>query len=109
MLALELAHQRSLAEAELRLRRDVVDDLTSGTDETSASARAAALGYDLHGTHHVTVVQWSDRPIDQALAQAVERAASGLRLDVLMARRSGGLVLIPHQRPGARGLDQAGR
>src|SRR5262249_10003844 len=33
MLALELAHQRSLAEAELRLRRDVVDDLTSGTDE----------------------------------------------------------------------------
>src|SRR5204863_3700056 len=57
VLALELAHQRNLAEVELRLRRDVVDDLISGTDGSSAFARAAALGYDLHGSHRVVVVQ----------------------------------------------------
>src|SRR5262249_61827167 len=47
MLALELVHQRSLAEVELRLRGDVVDDLVSGTDEASAFARAPALGAHL--------------------------------------------------------------
>jgi hypothetical protein len=88
VLALELAHQRGLAEVELRLRRDVVDDLTSGTDGPSAFARAAALDYDLHGSHRVMVVQWQDRPTDEALARAVERAAAGLRLDTLLARRA---------------------
>ena len=33
VLALEFAHQRDLAETELRLRRDLVEDLLVGTDE----------------------------------------------------------------------------
>src|SRR5262249_22567090 len=100
MLALELVHQRSLAEVELRLRGDVVDDLVSGTDEASAFARAAALGYGRRGRHRVAVVQWYGRPTDQARAEAVERAAGGLQLDALPARRPGVVVLISHQRPG---------
>ena len=104
VLAVELAHQRSLAEAELRLRRDVVDDLISGTDKTSAFARAAALGYDLHGTHHVLVVQWRDRPADRALTRAVDQAAAALHINTLLARRSGVVVLITHDRPNGRGL-----
>ena len=104
VLALELAHQQGLAEVELRLRRDVVDDLISGTDGASAYARAAALGYDMHGTHHVLVVLWYDRPNDDALARAVERAAAGLQLEALQARRSGVVVLITHGRPNGREL-----
>lgn len=47
VLAMELAHLRSLADAELRLRRDLVDDLLSGTDDESARLRSTALGHDL--------------------------------------------------------------
>ena len=32
VLALELSHQRTVAEIELNLRRDLVDDLLAGTD-----------------------------------------------------------------------------
>ena len=44
ILAMELARVRSLAESELRIRRDLVDELLTGTDEESALARATALG-----------------------------------------------------------------
>ncbi len=47
VLAMELARLRSLAEAELRVRRDLVEELLAGTDEESALGRAQALGYDL--------------------------------------------------------------
>ena len=33
VLALELSHQRTVAEIELHLRRDLVDDLLTGTDQ----------------------------------------------------------------------------
>jgi len=46
VLAVDLAHQRSLAETELRLRGDLVDDLLTGADEPSALARSTALGHD---------------------------------------------------------------
>jgi hypothetical protein len=47
LLAQELLHMRELTEVELRLRRQLIDDLLEGTDETSAYARAEALGHDL--------------------------------------------------------------
>ncbi|MFB7510706.1 transcriptional regulator, partial [Streptomyces broussonetiae] len=47
-LALELTHLRSLAEVELRLHRELADDLLAGTDEASAYARSEAVGHDLH-------------------------------------------------------------
>ncbi|MFF3454909.1 PucR family transcriptional regulator [Streptomyces sp. NPDC002730] len=55
VLALELAHLRNLAEVELRLRRELVDDLITGTDDESACTRAAAVGHDLHGPHYPAV------------------------------------------------------
>src|SRR5207244_8981550 len=57
VLAMELARLRSLAETELRLRRDLVEELLSGTDEESALGRAQALGYDLERRHRVVVVE----------------------------------------------------
>src|SRR6185312_6342288 len=47
VLAMELARLSSITEAEIHLRRDLVDELLAGTDEMSAVARAEALGYDL--------------------------------------------------------------
>ncbi|MEU0874859.1 PucR family transcriptional regulator [Nocardia brasiliensis] len=97
MLALELAHQRHVAEIELRLRRDLVDDLASGTDNDSAYARAEALGHDLRGTHYVVLVH-SVRHID-AIGEAVNRVASAQSLQSIQGRHSGMIVLITDRRP----------
>ncbi|MGV9850149.1 transcriptional regulator [Streptomyces sp. NPDC003442] len=43
-LGLELAHVRELAEVELRLRRELVDDLLSGAGDGSAAADTSAVG-----------------------------------------------------------------
>jgi len=94
VLAMELAHLRALAETELRLRRDLVDDLLAGTDDESARSRAAALGHDLTGPHHVLLVDWAQARED-ALVQAVEQAATRvLGAPPLLARRRAGLVAI---------------
>ncbi|MBY8862240.1 helix-turn-helix domain-containing protein [Nocardia sp. CA2R105] len=98
MLALELAHQRTLAEIELRLHRELVDDLASGTDNDSAYARAEALGHDLHGTHYVVVVHSAGRA-DDSIADAASRAASALSLQYIQGRHGGAVVLITDRRP----------
>jgi sugar diacid utilization regulator len=94
VLALELAHQRSLAETELRLHRDLVDDLIVGTDDHSAYVRSDAAGHDLRGPHHVVVLQWQGTPSDDALAKAVSRAVGALQLRTLLSRRSGQVILL---------------
>lgn len=91
-LALEMSHQRRLAEAELRLRRELVEDLLTGTDADGAYERSEALGHDLHGTHRVVVVEWDGKPVD-ALAETVGRAAGGLGLRFLVGRHRGDAVL----------------
>ncbi|MGX1773567.1 PucR family transcriptional regulator [Nocardia brasiliensis] len=105
VLALELAHQRNLAEIELRLRRDLVDDLASGTDNDSAYARAEALGHDLRGTHYVVLVHSASHT--EAIAEAVSRAASAQRLQFIQGRHSGMIVLIADLRPDPVAFHQA--
>ncbi|MFJ8826555.1 PucR family transcriptional regulator [Streptomyces sp. NPDC102467] len=107
VLALELAHLRNLAEVELRLRRELVDDLITGTDDEGAYARAAALGHDLHRPHYLAAVQWVGRPADDAFVQAVGRAAAGLRMRSMPTRRSGMAVLVLQGRPRATALYEA--
>ncbi|WP_109524613.1 MULTISPECIES: PucR family transcriptional regulator [Nocardia] len=97
MLALELAHQRNLAEIELRLRRDLVDDLASGTDNDSAYARAEALGHDLRGPHYVVLVHSAGRA--DAIGEAVSRVASALSLQAIQGRHGGMIVMITDRRP----------
>ncbi|MGW1402430.1 PucR family transcriptional regulator [Streptomyces sp. NPDC002405] len=106
-LALELAHLRNLAEVELRLHRELADDLLAGTDEPSAYARSEAVGHDLHGSHYIVVVQWSNRTADDSFAQTVGRAASAVGMRSLLTRRSDHVVLITGDRPHARALYEA--
>lgn len=98
MLAAELAHQRSLAEVEVRLRGDLVDDLLAGADEDSIYARAEAVGHDLHRPHRVVAVERRGGSAGDDLVRAVERAAAAMEMSVLLARRSGRVILLA-QRP----------
>ncbi|MFF7945588.1 helix-turn-helix domain-containing protein [Streptomyces griseorubiginosus] len=106
-LALELTHLRSLAEVELRLRRELADDLLTGTDGPSAYARSAAVGHDLHGSHYIVVVQWSNRTTDDSFAQSVGRVAAAVGMRSLLTRRSDQVVLIAGDRPHAHALYEA--
>ncbi|WP_369243881.1 PucR family transcriptional regulator [Streptomyces sp. R41] len=106
-LALELAHRRSLAEVELRMRRELVDDLLTGADEGGAYARAEAVGHDLHGPQHVVVVQWQATAADDRFMAAVGRAAQGLGLRSLLARRADMAVLVVRGKPRDTGLYEA--
>ncbi|WP_290055609.1 PucR family transcriptional regulator [Amycolatopsis solani] len=94
VLALELSHQRSLAEVELRLRRDLVDDLIAGTDDGSAYARAEAIGHDLRRPHHVVVLRWSGDLAEDVVAEATGRSVTTLGLASLVSRHSGAVVLL---------------
>lgn len=96
VLAMELAHQRGLAEMELRLRGDLVDDLVAGTEDESAYSRAQAIGYDLHRPHAVVVVQGRGRATGEPLTRAVGQAAAELQIGSLVGRHAGAVVLLAH-------------
>jgi hypothetical protein len=93
LLAMELAHQRGVAELELRLRRELLDELLEGTDSASAYARAAAVGHDLRGPHHVISLRWR-RGGERVTSEATERALTRLGSSWLLTRRNGRCVLI---------------
>ncbi|MFF4006584.1 PucR family transcriptional regulator [Streptomyces sp. NPDC001717] len=106
-LSLELAHLRNLAEVELRLHGELVEDLLAGTDEASAYARSEAVGHDLHRSHYIIVVQWSNRTADDSFAQTVGRAAADVGMRSLLTRRSDHVVLVADDRPDASALYEA--
>jgi sugar diacid utilization regulator len=116
VLAMELARLQSLAEAELRLRRDLTEELLSGTDEESALARGQALGYDLERPHRVVVVldgEANNQHRDE-LFQAVRRTARDQQAGTLLVARAGGVVLlsdadVPWERFRVAVLAQLGR
>ena len=98
VLALELSHQRTVAEIEGNLRRDLVDDLLAGTDRDGAYARADALNHDLRCPHYVVVMQSVGRA-ENALPVAAGRAANAMRLNYLQGRHAGLVVLLVAGRP----------
>ena len=77
VLAVELARLRGLADTELRVRRELVQDLLTGTDDESAYLRAEALDYDLGPPHQVAVMEVTEgSPADEdVLLAAPPRAA----------------------------------
>ncbi|WP_055587851.1 PucR family transcriptional regulator [Streptacidiphilus griseoplanus] len=107
-LALELTHLRDLAEVELRLHRELVEDLLEGADEASAYARSDAVGHDLHRPHYVMVVHSRGRVADdESLTRPVERAAAALGLRPLAIRRGDCVVLLTETKPHEDTLGEA--
>lgn len=80
VLAVELARQHGLAETELRLGRDLVADLLTGTGD-EAYQRAQALGHDLRRPHRVVVASPGRRATaeDPLLLRVREALEAALR------------------------------
>ncbi len=95
VLAMELAHQRSLAETELRLHGDLVDDLLTGTDDKSALARSAALDHDLRPPHQILAISWTGPDKLDKVTLAVDQAIGRItQTRALISRRSGKIVVV---------------
>jgi sugar diacid utilization regulator len=91
VLALELAHLHNVAEAELRLGRDLVEELLSGANEETMLARAEALGYDLRRPHRIVVVTG---PGDDGFGRAVAGAMRETGVGSLFAARGREVVVL---------------
>ena len=96
VLAIELAHMQSLAEVELRLCRDIVEDLLSGTDERSVVRRARGLRYDLARPHRVVVVDAAGHVDGERLFRAVRLAARSSNAGSLVVARADSVILLAH-------------
>ena len=95
VLAMDLARLHSLAESELRVTRDLVEELLAGADAEHALALAQALGYELQRPHRVLVVE-SPGGIQEegALLHAVRLAARDTDAGSLLAPRSQSVVVL---------------
>src|SRR6185312_14103552 len=107
VLALEFAHHRVLAETELRLRRDLVEDLLAGTDDESACLRAEALGHNLRVPNTVTILQWQRGVAGDVIATAARRWATNARMHALAVRRPAMTVLLTDGVPEPSSLYRA--
>ena len=95
VLSMELARLRGIADTELRLRRDLVHDLLSGTDDQSALTRAEALDYDLRRPHRVVIAETGGRAqAYDTLLSAMRRAMRQTRLDGLLESWSGKVAVV---------------
>jgi sugar diacid utilization regulator len=100
VLALELAHLHNVAEAELRLGRDLVEELLSGAGEETMLARADALGYDLRRPHRIVVVIG---PAEDGFGRAVGVGVRETGIGSLFAVRGReAVVLSDADRPWSR-------
>jgi DNA-binding PucR family transcriptional regulator len=99
ILAMELARLRSLAEAELRVRRDLVEALLDGTDDETVQSRAQGLGYDLGRSHRVVIAEGRGRTRDDddVFFHAVRRAARDLSVGTLMVARNGAVLVLANE------------
>jgi sugar diacid utilization regulator len=109
VLGMELARLRSLAETELRLRHDLVEELLTGTDDESALARAEALGHDLRIPRRVVVIEGgSDRDDDDdTLIHAVRQATCEGEHGSLVVARGGAVVVVARAEDDWEGLRAA--
>ena len=99
VLAVELARLRGMADTELRVRRELVQDLLTGTDDESAYRPAEALGYDLGRRTRSRCSKWLKAPPaqEEVLHAARRTAPSAAARPAGRRRRHGG-----HRGPGRR-------
>jgi GAF domain-containing protein len=95
VLALELAHRRSVAEVELRLGRDLVEELLAGGRLDGIPERFRAIGYDLDRPHRVVELIVTSRHAGvDASFQAVRRAARDSGVGSLLLAHDGGIAIL---------------
>ena len=95
VLAVELARLRGMADTELRVRRELVQDLLTGTDDESAYRRAEALGYDLGRPHQVAVLEVAESsPAQEEVLHATRRVLRHQQLPGLLGSMTGTVVIV---------------
>jgi len=125
VMALELIKQREVAEAEDRVRGELVDDLLTGTygDETNVQRRARHLRYDLSVPHLLLVVDVDqfgrlirDRQYDEDRVIELKHRLLQLAVGVvrrkypkhLVAAHSDSVILLAPLPPGSKDHGDAG-
>ena len=103
VLALAIAKERELSEVEGRVRGEFLEDLLHGTygDEAAAQRRARHLGYPLHGSHIVMLVDIDDFKGYNRARQISEDAIQALKREFL--RRVTGVVRAGYPRALVQG------
>ena len=103
VLALSVAKERELSEVEGRVRGEYLEDLLHGTygDDAAAQRRARHLGYPLHGSHIVMLVDIDDFRGFNRARQISEDAIQALKREFL--RRVTGVVRISYARALVQG------
>src|ERR1700675_336028 len=103
VLALAVAKERELSEVEGRVRGEFLEDLLHGTygEEAAAQRRARHLGYPLHGTHIVMLVDIDDFRGFNRARQISEDAIQALKREFL--RRVTGVVRSSYGRALVQG------
>jgi purine catabolism regulator len=103
VLALAIAKERELSEVEGRVRGEFLEDLLHGTygDEAAAQRRARHLGYPLHGSHIVMLVDIDDFKGYARARQISEDAIQALKREFL--RRVTGVVRAGYPRALVQG------
>jgi purine catabolism regulator len=103
VLALSVAKERELSEVEGRVRGEFLEDLLHGTygEEAAAQRRARHLGYPMHGSHIVMLVDIDDFRGFNRARQVSEDAIQALKREFL--RRVTGVVRASYQRALVQG------
>jgi sugar diacid utilization regulator len=95
VLAMELARLASMAEAELRLGRDLVEELLAGTDDEEAVIqRAQTLGLDLERPHRVVIVHGQGRSQSDDLLRIVMRVVRETGAGSLVVERGRSVIVL---------------
>src|SRR2546425_6308458 len=103
VLALAVAKERELSEVEGRVRGEFLEDLLHGTygDDAAAQRRARHLGYPLHGSHIVMLVDIDDFRGFNRARQVSEDAIQALKREFL--RRVAGVARASYPRALVQG------
>jgi sugar diacid utilization regulator len=103
VLALAVAKERELSEVEGRVRGEFLEDLLHGTygDDAAAQRRARHLGFPMHGSHIVMLVDIDDFRGFNKSRQVSEDAIQALKREFL--RRVTGVVRTSYPRALVQG------
>jgi purine catabolism regulator len=103
VLALSIAKERELSEVEGRVRGEFLEDMLHGTygEESAAQRRARHIGYPLHGSHVVMLVDIDDFRGFNRARQISEDAIQALKREFL--RRVAGVVRASYPRALVQG------
>jgi sugar diacid utilization regulator len=95
MIALELAHRRNVAEVEVRLGRDLADDLVAGIEVADALDRAEAMRFDLSVSLRAVLIMWdSPTPNSVDVGAAVRHELTDLHIPALISRRPDATLVV---------------